>query len=230
MKNLLYLVLTVYIFGFIGCSAHPAAPKIDMSPPPYLNQNASTKSKKCYAHDGTLYGRGQKPIFSDKKAMHLNDIVTVVINESASQISVGNKKISGSSQNSLGGGVFSGGILKNLNGITDVGFKTNSTKNFVGTGSTKRNEKFNTTITARVVKVLDNGNYFIYGSRELLLNGVKQMVKVSGIIRSDDIDQYNTINSKYIADAKILYETEGDIRESMRKPWGSKAVESIWPF
>ncbi len=230
MKNLIYLVLTIYIFSLSGCSSHVAEPKMDMSPPPYLNQKTPKSVQKCYAHEGTLYGRGQNPIFSDKKAMHLNDIVTVVISESASQISVGNKKVSGSSQNSLGGGVFSGGVLKNINGISDIGFKTNSTKSFTGSGSTKRDEKFNTTITARIVKVLDNGNYFIYGSRELLLNGVKQIIKVSGIVRSNDIDQYNTINSKYIADAKILYETEGDIRESMRKPWGTKVVESVWPF
>ena len=110
------------------------------------------------------------------------------------------------------------------------GLVPNTNNTFSGTGATSRNEKFKTTITARVVKILNNGNYFIYGSRELLLNGTKQIVKVSGVIRSHDIDQHNTIDSKYIANAKILYETQGDIREAMRKPWGTKAVESVWPF
>jgi flagellar L-ring protein precursor FlgH len=201
-----------------------------MSEPSYVKNPSTYKKRKCYAHDGSLYGRGQNPIFSDNKAMRVNDIVTVVISESASQTSVGNKKISSSSVNDMGGGIFGGGVLKNLNGVTDISFKTNSTRNYNGSGATSRNEKFKTTITARVVKVLDNGNYFIYGSRELLLNGVKQIVRVSGVIRSADIDQYNTIDSKYISDAKILYETEGDIRESMRKPWGTKAIESVWPF
>jgi len=93
-----------------------------------------------------------------------------------------------------------------------------------------RNEKFSTTISARIVKVLENGNYFIEGSRELLINGDKQIIKVSGVIRPYDIDQFNTINSKYIADAKILYETEGDIHRTTNEPWGTKLVKSIMPF
>ncbi|MNN79681.1 Flagellar L-ring protein precursor [compost metagenome] len=80
------------------------------------------------------------------------------------------------------------------------------------------------------MRILRNGNYFIAGSRELLLNGTKQTVRITGVIRPYDIAQDNTIDSKYISDAKILYETEGDIRESTRKPWGSRLVESVWPF
>jgi flagellar L-ring protein precursor FlgH len=56
------------------------------------------------------------------------------------------------------------------------------------------------------------------------------MIHISGVIRPYDIDRTNTINSKYIADAKIHYETEGDIKEATRQPWGSRMVKSIWPF
>jgi flagellar L-ring protein precursor FlgH len=224
------LIILIIAYIFAGCSKHTASPDMDMRAPDYVQNPSPTRAKKCYAHEGSLFGRGQNPIFSDKKAMNLDDIITVVINESASQTSVGNKKITKNSQSNLGGGVFAGGVLKNLNGVTDVGFKTNTNSTYSGAGSASRNEKFKTTITARVIKILNNGNYFIAGSRELLLNGVKQIVRVSGVVRSYDIDEHNMIDSKYIADAKILYETEGDIREGMRKPWGTKAVESIWPF
>ncbi|RUM66155.1 MAG: flagellar basal body L-ring protein FlgH [Sulfurospirillum sp.] len=227
----MYFIFTALIILFIsGCSKHMASPSLDISPPEYvLNPQVSVPSR-CNAHAGSIFGRGQNPIFSDRKAMHVNDIITVIIDESATQISNGNKKITTNSQNNMGGGVFSGGILKGLNGVTDIGFKTNTNSTYNGSGSASRKEKFSTTISARVVKILPNGNYFIAGSRELLLNGVKQIVKVSGVVRSYDIDEHNTIDSKYIADAKIIYETEGDIRESMRKPWGTKAVESVWPF
>ena len=207
-----------------------ASPRMNMKAPDYVQNPSDKVNKKCYAHEGSVYGRGQNPIFIDRKAMHINDVVTVTIQESATQSSVGNKKISDLSQNNMGGGVFGGGILKNLNGLTDVSFKTNTNNLFSGTGATSRNEKFQTTITARVVKILNNGNYFISGSRELMLNDSKQLIQVTGVIRSNDIDQYNTIDSKYIADAKILYLNQDDIREATRKPWGSKMVDSVWPF
>jgi len=225
-----YFIYLFLFFNLIGCTKHVTSPSLDMRPPEYVKNPTPLPPRRCVANEGSLFGRGDNPIFSDRKAMRENDIITVVINESATQVSNGNKKVITNSQNNMGGGVFGGGVLKSLNGVTDVSFKTNTNTTYSGAGSASRNEKFKTTITARVVKVLPNGNYFIYGSRELLLNGIKQIVKVSGVVRSYDIDEHNTINSKYIADAKIVYETEGDIREGMRKPWGTKIVESIWPF
>ncbi len=217
-------------YTLVGCTSHMTIPQMDMRAPDYVQNPSPIINKKCYAHEGSVYGRGQNPIFIDRKAMHINDVVTVVINESATQSSVGNKKISDLSQNNLGGGVFGGGLLKNLNGLTDVSFKTNTNNTFSGTGATSRNEKFKTTVTARVVKILNNGNYFIAGSRQILVNDSKQIVKVTGVIRSNDIDQYNTIDSKYIADAKIMYINQGDIAEATKKPWGTKMVDTVWPF
>ena len=84
-----------------------------------------------------------------------------------------------------------------LNGLTNIGFESGSTNSFSGKGTNTRDEKFTTTISARVIKILENGNYFIEGSRELLINGEKQIIQISGVIRPYDIDQTNTINSKY---------------------------------
>ncbi len=230
MNKIKLFIMMISALYISGCTSHMTSPTMDMKAPEYVQSPSQEANKKCYAHEGSVFGRGQSPIFIDRKAMHVNDIVTIVIDESATQSSAGNKKITDLSQNNMGGGVFGGGVLKTLNGVTDVSFKTNSNGTFSGTGAASRNEKFKTTVTARIVKILNNGNYFISGSRAILINDTKQLVRVTGVIRSEDIDQYNTINSKYIADAKILYDTQGDIREATRKPWGSKIVDSIWPF
>ena len=141
-------------------------------------------------------------------------------------------------EDSLGGGLVTNGgsnsalksITDKINGITNIGFETGSTNSFAGSGTNSRDEKFTTTISARIIKILSNGNYFIEGSRELLLNGEKQIIQISGVIRPYDIDQTNTIDSKYIAEAKIPYKTQGDMNQNMKKPWGSRFMESIWPF
>jgi len=241
VKKTVLLTLGIFIIFFSGCTTHQVEPNISMRGPSYVEHescNSYNRTKQTNNHEGSIYGKGSNPLFSDKKAMAINDIVTVIINESTFQSSQGNKKVTDSSIHSLGGGIFSGGakggitksIANTLNGLTDMGFKTNSNSNFSGAGSQSRNEKFNTTISARVVKILSNGNYFIDGSRALLLNGTKQMIRITGVIRPYDIDQANTINSKYVADAKILYETEGDIKEATRRPWGSRLVDTVWPF
>jgi len=222
----------------VGCSTHPADPKITMKPPAYVEEMPTRVNENLSSNPGSLFGQGDNPLFADLKAMHVNDVVTVTITEKTAQSSTGKKSTSKDSSSNLGAGIisapFGGAVGGAINRVTDkaasIGFEAGSTNSFEGSGTNTRNETFTTTISARIIKVMNNGNYFIEGSRELLLNGEKQLVQISGVIRPYDIDQYNNVDSKYIADAKILYKTEGEIDQSTTKPWGSKVMESIWPF
>ncbi len=170
--------------------------------------------------------------------MHVNDVVTVTITEKTAQSSTAKKALDKESSSNLGAGITTvplGGVVGSAaNRVAEkaasLGFEAGSTNSFAGSGTNTRNETFTTTISARIIKVMNNGNYFIEGGRELLLNGEKQIVQISGVIRPYDIDQYNNVDSKFIADAKILYKTEGDIDQTTTRPWGSKIMESIWPF
>ncbi len=236
MKTVLALLATSILF--VGCSTHPADAKITMKPPKYVDQLPPKVNDTPRSNPGSLFGQGDNPLFSDLKAMNINDIVTVTISENITQSSSAKKSLSKDSKDSLGGGLVTNNgtnktlkkVTDTINGVANIGFQTGSTNSFSGTGSNSRDEKFTTTISARIIKILNNGNYFIAGSRELLLNGEKQIIEISGVIRPYDITQTNTIDSKYIADAKILYKTEGDIDQNMKKPWGTKFIETIWPF
>ena len=236
MRN--FFILSFTLFLLVGCSTHPTDPKMTMKPPKYVDQLPPKVNDTPRSNPGSLFGQGDNPLFSDLKAMNINDIVTITISETVAQSSSAKRSLSKDSKDSLGGGLVTNNgsnsnlkkITDTINGVANIGFKTGSTNSFAGTGSNTRDEKFTTTISARIIKILSNGNYFIAGSRELLLNGEKQIIQISGVIRPYDIDQTNTIDSKYIADAKILYKTQGDIDKNMEKPWGSKFMESIWPF
>ncbi|MCI6565447.1 flagellar basal body L-ring protein FlgH, partial [Campylobacter sp.] len=117
-----------------------------------------------------------------------------------------------------------------LNKYSNIGFSAGGESGFSGGGTNTRTETFTTTISARIVKVLSNGNYFIEGSKEILLNNEKQIMQITGVIRPYDISQNNEISSRYVSDAKISYITQGDIAKATNKPWGTKIVETIWPF
>ncbi len=234
-------LFSVYIFIlliFSGCAAKSVDPTIAMKPPAYVEQLPSKEKEASFSNEGSLFGRGDNPLFSDRKAMNVNDLVTVVIDENIMQSSSSQKSLSKNTNDKLGGGIFAGNggngavssAMNKLNGFTNISFGTDSQNSFSAKGDNTRNEKFTTTISARVIKILNNGNYFIAGSREMLINGEKQIIQISGVIRPYDIDQTNTISSKYIADAKILYKTEGSMDINSHKGWGTKLVESIWPF
>ena len=216
----IWLVLSA---GIICTGCTPSAdPHINMKPPVYVEQLPAKDNGSGQSNAGSLFGKGDNPLFSDRKAMNVNDIVTIIISENASQISSGSKSTNKDSTVST--------VAETLNKYGDIGFKAGGGNKFTGSGTSNRSEKFTATISARIIKILNNGNYFIEGSRELLINGEKQIMQVSGVIRPYDISQNNEIDSKYIADAKILYKTEGELDKSTKKPWGTRLMEAIWPF
>jgi len=232
-----WIIFVVGIF-FIGCSTHPMDPTINIKPPKYVEEMPS-KEQDFPNNLGSLFTNGDN-LFSDTKAMRVNDIVTVIIEERVSQSSQASKKLNEANTNA--GGVFDatisgsaslgGKTLFNL-GKTGIGLNLptmNSNRSFQGSGTQQRNESFQTTISARIVKVLKNGNYFIVGRREVYLDGQKQIIEVSGVIRPEDIGADNTINSKYISDAKIVYKTEGDLKRYTEENWFSKFWSSIAPW
>jgi len=241
MKKKLLISITFFTMSyfFSGCTAKLADPEINFEPPVYVEQMPSREEKQEFASTGSLFGRGDHPLFSDHKAMHVDDIVTVVISETAKSSNTGAKQISESDSSNLGGGIMSSTGASNgavdsaigkVNGFTDIGFKSSSDNTYKGQGSATKDASFTTTISARIVKVLQNGNYFISGKREILVDDQKQIIQISGVIRPYDIDQYNKINSTQVSDAKILYKNEGDVNRATEQGWGTKLIQAVWPF
>ena len=229
---------SLFILFLTGCASHPMDPSINMKPPKYVEQMPSKDSDIPQNNPGSLFTNNDN-LFSDTKAMKVNDIVTIVITEEIKQSSQASKKLN--EANSDSGGLFDASISGNVNvfgrdyKVSKTGLSLNlpsmnSNRSFQGSGTQQRNESFQTTITARIVKVLKNGNYYIVGTREIYVDGQKQIVEISGVIRPQDISADNTIDSKYIADAKIAYKTEGDIKRYTDQNWLAKFWSAIAPW
>lgn len=235
MKN--FILAITLVLGFSSCSQKHAEPKINFEPPKYVEQMSSSEQEEI-ANLGGLYNSTNSPLFSDTKAMRINDIVTVLITEKASSSSKGSKSLQKSDSSTLNplqlkyGGKNNGvnTAVQDINNGIGIGLGFDGKRGFDGKGENSRTESFDTTISARVVKVMSNGNYFIEGSREILIDGEKQIIQISGVIRPYDINLQNTIKSTMIADAKILYKTQGDINKTTKKGWASRFLDIIWPF
>lgn len=238
MRTLIYLSAMGAAVIFSGCNARLTEPDISFAPPKYVEEMPSREEENSFAARGSLFGQGDSPLFSDHKAMHVNDIVTVLISETATSSKKASKALSENDALGLNGGIFAnaGGnsvvsnAVNKLNGVANIGFSSGSTSSYTGSGSATNNATFTTTVSARIVKVMSNGNYFITGRREIMVDDQKQIMQLSGVIRPYDIDQTNQIDSAKISDAKILYANEGDIDRSTNQGWGSKLVQAVWPF
>ena len=152
-------------------------------------------------------------LYTDHRAMQKDDILTVLIVENAkagSQSSTNTKK-----RNSFGVDNIKGsGLLRfvpafGVNGETDVGYD--------GKGGTSREGNLVAKISARVVEVLDNGNLVINGNKIVEINNEKEIIKISGVVRPQDIESNNTIYSSSISDAQITYSGKG-VASTGRRP------------
>lgn len=238
-KIILTTITTIYAILFLtGCTANLTKPEISFEPPVYVEEMPAKEVGQDFISTGSIFGQGDNPLFSDHKAMHVNDIVTVIISETVASSNSGSKNLSKSDSTNLGGGVFSSAganvavnsKINTFNGISNIGFTSTTENAFKGSGSSTKDASFTTTVSARIIKVLQNGNYFISGKREILVDEQKQIIQISGVIRPYDIDQYNKISSAQMSDAKILYKTEGDLDRATEQGWGSVILQAIWPF
>ncbi len=238
-KSILAIISIVYvILFFTGCTANLTNPEINFEPPKYAEQMPAREYKHDFVSTGSIFGQGDNPLFADHKAMNVNDLVTVVISESSSSSLSGSKDLSKDDATSLGSftfGATGGNAATNarvatLNGLSQISVNGQTTNAFKGSGAATKDASFTTTVSARIVKVLANGNYFISGKREILIDKQKQIIQISGVIRLYDIGQYNKISSAQISDAKILYKIEGDVDRATQQGWGTSIIQAIWPF
>ena len=234
MRNSLLLILITILFsGCINSEQELAFEKPEIQIP---KKNPEPRKNK-----GSLYSVQGTSLFADKKDLQVGDIIQIVIDEDTSSKSNNKRELSSNRDNSLGGGIFAatgtntlggtiGGVTDKLNSNLGVDFGTKSSSADKGSVKTQLDETFSTTISAIIEETYQNGNYYIKGKKEMLIEGQKQEVIISGVIRPYDITSDNSINSSQIANLKLLYDKEGVEADALETPWGSKLIRKIWPF
>ena len=173
-------------------------------------------------------------MFINAKASRVGDIVTIKIVENSSASNKAATSTGRSSDLNAGLSGFLGAEdsfasspaffnpFKNISG--SIG------SNYDGSGTTQRSGALSAYMTARIVDVLENGNLYIQGNREVRVNHENQVITLSGIVRPRDISAENVIQSTYIADAQISYSGTGIVNDRQKPGWLVRIMDKVWPF
>jgi flagellar L-ring protein precursor FlgH len=173
------------------------------------------------------------PMFADKRASRVGDIVTILVQENTTATTANNTTTS--KQSSVDASIASflyspaaSGLMTKGGQLPALNFTGKS--DFNGGGTINNAQQIVASVAVRVVDVLPNRNLVIEGARMSSFAGEQQTVVLRGTIRRDDIMANNTVYSYNISDATIKIISKGTITDAQRKGWFHRLWDKFSPF
>ena len=179
----------------------------------------------------SLWRNGSRSFFKDQRAHQIGDLLTVTVNITDQANFANETQRSRSATEDSGITAFLGSNL--LTGKTALPGRLLTADGTMGTdgkGSIVRQETLQTNVAAIVTQMLPNGNLVVEGKQEIRVNYEKRELIVAGIVRPEDIQSDNTIDSSKIAQARIAYGGHGEISDIQQPRYGSQVMDVLLPF
>jgi flagellar L-ring protein precursor FlgH len=180
----------------------------------------------------SLWRNGSRSFFKDQRAHQIGDLLTVTVNITDQANFANETQRSRTVTEDSGITAFLGSNL--LAGKTTALpgrlLTADATSNSDGKGSIQRQETLQTNIAAVVTQLLPNGNLVVEGKQEVRVNFEMRELIVAGIVRPEDIQSDNTIDSSKIAQARIAYGGHGQISDIQQPRYGQQVMDVLLPF
>jgi flagellar L-ring protein precursor FlgH len=183
----------------------------------------------------SLWEPGARAFFKDQRAGKVGDILTVIIQVSDKAELKNETKRSRNTAESDSASALLGfeskfkEVLPSAVDPTKMADITGKTQND-GKGEINRQDTVNLRVAAVVTQVLPNGNLVISGKQEMVINYDLRELKITGVIRPEDINSANSINYDQIAEARIAYGGRGQMMDVQQARYGEQLFDMIYPF
>ena len=183
---------------------------------------------------GSLYSDARPGFLQDTRALHVGDIVVINIDEQADAKGGADTKLTKSMDRSAGATAALGLLpaLARLNPEMDTSklIALAAASNFAGDGQTSRTGTLSGNIAVRVTKQVPNGDFYIEGTKVVMINNEEYHLYISGLVRWTDVRTDNTVASSRIADAQIEFTGRGDVADQQERGWVGKILDTVNPF
>jgi flagellar L-ring protein precursor FlgH len=180
----------------------------------------------------SLWRNGSRAFFKDQRAHQIGDILTIQVNiTDKANIANETQRSRDTKEDSGIDNFFGKSKIPIMNAPIGTRILTaDSTSSSDGKGSVNRSEALQTNVAAVVTQVLPNGNLVVEGKQEIRVNFEIRELIVAGIVRPEDIQSDNTIDSSKIAQARIAYGGRGQLTDVQQQRYGQQFFDVILPF
>ena len=226
-KRIVKMLLTFCMAQqLVACVIHQApviddpayAPAFSLAPPEAQKTN------------GSLYSGEQVfELFSDTKARKPGDIIEVILSESTVSSKSANVEIKKDAEIANNRATLMGEITRA--GGLDLSSSATSERDFSGEADASQRNNLRGSISVTVMEVWPNGTLVVRGEKWMRINTGDEFIRLSGLIRPQDVRNDNTIQSTKIANARITYSGTGALADSQSQGFLGRFFNSAyWPF
>ena len=165
-----------------------------------------------------------------------HDLITIIVNESSTQESEQTLETTKETDGSA-----TLGATLSIEELLDLRLENSSIsdlellryaaeREFSGEGEYERTDRIIDRITATVIDVKPNGVLVLEARRFTATDEETKTFVLSGMCRTEDVTEQNTIQSNQLADLRLIVEHTGDVSEAATKGPLTRLVEWLLPF
>lgn len=215
-----HATLVVALLALSACQSTPTT----IVSGPMTARPLTTEQMQAVPNNGAIYQPSAfRPVFEDRRARHVGDVLTLVITERTSA----NK--SGTATGNKSGSV-SATVPARLAGTFGNPLTASSNNTYSDGDTQAASNAFTGTMGVTVVEVLSNGNLIVAGEKQIGMNKGTEYIRFSGMINPDSIATGNTVQSTAVADARVEYRTANKIDRAELSSMASRFFQSLLPF
>lgn len=224
----LLLLLPVLLLSACATTERQATPMQDSTY--YAPMEPEQPASQVVPTGSLFHQAASNSLYSDSTARRVGDIITVMLQESTQATKNAKNEYGNETSNSIDPITGFGGLPINL-GSKSIQLGVDSSNEFKGDAKADQSNSLNGKISVNVLRVFPNGNLMIRGEKWIQLNTGNEYIRLTGIIRQQDIDSSNTIVSTKVANARIEYSGTGSFHRGQQPGWLAKFFTSKWwPF
>jgi len=224
MKRIFSISLVLILVAQLAaCAANPGEKQVKPDDPVYAPVQPSRMEPPPPTRGSLYQASHSKALFNDRKAYRIGDVITVNLEERTQSSKSTSSDITSNTNTTVANPTLAGQASP-----INLGLGLNSDRSFTGDASADQSNSLLGKITVTVHDVYPNGNLLIRGEKWLTLNQGDEYVRVSGIVRPEDILPDNSVSSSQLADARLTYSGTGDLANSNRQGWLARFFNSGW--
>lgn len=205
--------------------------RMEVQPDPMFAPVDMKQARFQPVNNGSIYQQGRAVrLFEDSKAFRIGDLLSITLSESTNASKSAATNTVKDDDLSIGAGTILG-VTPTYNGEAVLNNGLNAERAFSGSGDTAQSNSLNGQITVMVTDILPNGNLLVRGEKIIGLNQGSEFLRISGMVRPQDVSSGNMVTSSKLANARIYYGGGGPIAEANTKGWLSRFFDSpVFPF